>query len=140
MSNAVWSSVLSQRSLHGPRDHENNSQFHVVVSHLGANLRANDVDQASPGDRAGHLMRYWSGNDRFRIYDGVCILADLADVGKFILPTCQYFNPSKAQMCDNRILADFFTSGGEGHFESLLNVVLNLNRHGKHRQCERDQL
>ena len=69
------------------RDHENNSQFQVLVSHLGANLKANDMHQASPGDRAGHLMRYWSGNDRFRIHDGVCILADWADVGKFILST-----------------------------------------------------
>jgi hypothetical protein len=60
----------------------------VVVSHLGANLKANEVDQASPGDRAEHVVRYWSGNDRFRIYDGVCILANLADVGKFIYSTC----------------------------------------------------
>jgi hypothetical protein len=83
---------LSHKPLRAPGKH--NSSSYAIVSHSGANLRANDVDQVSSVDRAGHLMRYWSGNDRFHTFDGVCILADLAEIGKVtILSTCQYSNP-----------------------------------------------
>jgi hypothetical protein len=92
IGNAIWTMQLSHKPLRGPGEH--NSSSYVIVSHSGAKLRVNVVDQVSPVDRAGHLMRYWSGNDRFHSFDGVCNLADLAEIGKVtILSTCQYSNP-----------------------------------------------
>jgi hypothetical protein len=47
------------------------------------------MNQVSPVDRTVHLKLYWSRNDRFQTFDGVRILAGLADVGELIaLSTC----------------------------------------------------
>ena len=106
IGNAIWSMQLSHKPLRGPGKH--NSSSYVIVSHSGANLRANDVDQVSPVDRTGHLMRYWSGNDRFHTFDGVCILADLTEIGKVtILSTRQYFDP--VETFENLFTLQFLT-------------------------------
>lgn len=84
IKNALWSK-LSQSSQRGLSNHRNNSSSHVVVSHSGANLEADHMNQVSLVDRTVHLKLYCSGNDRFQIADGVRILADFAQVGKPII-------------------------------------------------------
>ena len=80
-------------------------------------------------DNAVSLKSYWIDNNRFHIFNGVCILTKLYDYGEIQLFCLNMYSPFTAQLCDSQILADFFTGASQSTEVCLeLNVTVNLSK------------